>query len=177
MNDQITTKRGLADWFRHLLRKWRPVPIQLNPFRTAIKREPDRPGNYYFFEVFIEITVGGVTYLGYPQQAIRDVGKTPPVIRWFSPPKVSLRDPAIRRVRWIDVPKKGLSGRTLTSPVDLLGAEGLFGDKKYRFEQILHATKYQVVYSLFCDENQSRIAYAFPCELFSAEKASARTLN
>jgi len=34
------------------------------------------PGSYYFFELFIEIEINGVTHLGYPQWAIRDMGTT-----------------------------------------------------------------------------------------------------
>jgi hypothetical protein len=30
------------------------------------------PGNYYFFELFLEIEINRVTRLGYPKQAIRD---------------------------------------------------------------------------------------------------------
>src|ERR1700722_1168176 len=47
---------------------------------------PERvPGNYYFFEVLIEITIGGTTHLGYPKRPILNVGETPPVVVWGSP--------------------------------------------------------------------------------------------
>jgi hypothetical protein len=74
------------------------------------------PGNYYFFEFFIEVEIEKVTHLGYPMQAIRDVGTTPTLIRWCSPLKLCWPDPKIPRAKWIDVPTKGLSERTITSP-------------------------------------------------------------
>jgi hypothetical protein len=128
---------------------------------------PERvPGNYYSFEMFIEITTRGVTHLGYPKQAIRDIGKTSPVIRWGSSLKLSWPNPAVPRAPWIDVPNKGLAGRILASPEDILGAEGMLGNKLYRFHQILNVGKNQVVFSLFCPENQTRIAYGFSRDMF-----------
>jgi hypothetical protein len=130
-------------------------------------KPPERiPGNFYFFEMFIEIAIDGRTHLGYPKQAIRDIGKTPPVIRWGSSPKLSWPNPAIPHVPWIDVPNKGLAGRTIASPEDVLGAEGIVGNKHYRFDQILDVGKNQVVFSLFCPENQTRMAYGFSLEVF-----------
>ena len=184
MNDQVTRKRGFADWFRELARKWRPAPIRLDLMPAATKRTPKRPaspeappGNYYFFELFLEITLCGLTHLGYPKQALLNTSTTPPVLRWGSPLKLSWPDPAIRRLRWIDDPVRGLSTRIITSPEDLLGVVGLFGDKQYRFEKILQALKNEVVYSLVCDENQTRIAYGFSRDLFNLEKAVAKTIN
>lgn len=128
------------------------------------------PGNYYSFEMFIEIAIGGKTYLGYPKLAIRDIGKTPPVIRWGSSPKLAWPNPAIPRAPWIDVPNKGLGGRTITSPEDVLGAEGMVGNKRCRFEQILEVGKNQVVFSLFCPQDQTRIAYGFSRDMFLSGK-------
>jgi hypothetical protein len=124
------------------------------------------PGTYYFFEMFIEVEINRVTHLGYPKQAIRDTGTTPPLIRWGSPLKLSWPNPAIPRVPWIDVSTKGFSGRTITSPEEVLGAEGMVGDKTYRFDQILDAGKNQVVFSLFCLENQTRTAFGFSRDMF-----------
>ncbi len=126
----------------------------------------DLPGNYFFFELFIEISVGGVSYLGYPKQAIRDLGCTPPVLRWASPIKLAYPDPAVPRLPWIDDPITGLLQRTINSPEDVLGSEGLVGGRKYRFEKILQETKGQIVYSLFNDASKTRIAYAFSREMF-----------
>ena len=128
------------------------------------------PGNYYFFEFFIEIQIDKVTHLGYPKQAIRDTGTTPPTVRWGSPLKLCWPDPAIPRAKWIDVPTKGLSGRTVKSPEDVLGTEGMVGDKSYHFEKILDAGKNQVVFSLFCPENQTRTAYGFSRDMFQSGK-------
>jgi hypothetical protein len=128
------------------------------------------PGNYYFFEFFLEVEIDKVTHLGYPMQAIRDVGTTPPLIRWCSPLKLCWPDPKIPRAKWIDVPAKGLSQRTITSPEDVLGAEGMVGDKTYRFQQILDEGKHKVVFSLFCPENQTRTAYGFSRDMFQSRK-------
>jgi|SRR5271156_4277960 len=124
------------------------------------------PGNYYFFELFIEIKINGITHLGYPQRAIRDMGTNPPLIRWCSPTKLCWPNPAVPRGQWIDVPTKGLSERTIASPEDVLGAEGKVGDKTYLFERILDAGKHKVVFRLFCPENQTSTAYGFPREMF-----------
>ncbi len=70
----------------------------------------------------------------------------------------------------MDVPTKGLSERIITSPEDMLGAEGMVGDKTCRFEQILDAGKNQVVFSLFCSENQTRTAYGFARDMFQRVK-------
>ncbi len=176
---------ALSEWFGNLIRKWRSASAQpsLLPAPSdksvpePIKRGSERPvaapefvpGNYYSFEFFIEITIGGKTHLGYPQKAIRDIGKTPPVTVWGTPLKFAWPNPAILRVPWIDDPKKGLTGRTMTGREDLLGAEGTLGDKTYRFETILDAGKNQVVYSLFCDQNQTRIAYGFSRDMFKVD--------
>jgi hypothetical protein len=134
--------------------------------------ERKRPGspeilpNYRFFNFFIAVTIGGVAHLAYPKRPVRDVGKNPPVIRWGTPVELAVRDSAIRRVHWVDDSLNGLSGRTITSPEDLLGAEGVVGNRKYRFELILEVGKNQVVYGLFCNENQTRVAYGFSRKLF-----------
>jgi hypothetical protein len=130
------------------------------------------PGRYYSFKLFIDITVNGNRHLGYAKQAIRDIGKTPPVIRWGSSMELSWPSPEIPHARWIDDPKSGLLGRTITSPEDFLGAEGTIGDKRYRFEQILDLGKNQVVFSLFRPENQTRIAYGFSREIFECGKGT-----
>jgi len=128
------------------------------------------PGNYYFFELFIEIEINGATHLGYPKRAIRDMGTNPPLVRWGSPMNLCWPDPKIPRVKWMDVPTKGLSGRTITSPEDVLGAEGMVGDKTYRFEQILDMGKNVVVFSLSCPENHTRTAYGFSRDMFQSGK-------
>jgi hypothetical protein len=173
MDDPVSAKPGIAEWLRKLIRRSGNDPIQLKIQPTPTKLAPVNavspkpiPGNYYFFEFFIEISLDGVIYLGYPKTAIHDVGVTPPVLRWASPLKLAAPDPSISRIRWIDDPKTGLAQRTITCAQDLLGAEGIVGKKKLRFEQILQETKNQVVYSLYNEDGQFRIAYAFPRELF-----------
>jgi hypothetical protein len=92
------------------------------------------------------------------------VGATRPVFRWASPLKLAVPDPSIARMRWTDDPKTGLAQRTITCAQDLLGAEGVVGQRKVRFEKILQETKNQVVYSLYNEDSQFRIAYAFSRE-------------
>jgi hypothetical protein len=173
---------ALSEWVGNLIRKWRSASVQPSlfpapsdkPMPEAIMEAsvrsvspPERvPGNYYFFEFLIEITIAGTTHLGYPKRAILDVGETPPVVVWGSPLNLAYPHPSILRAPWIDDPKRGLTGRAMTYPEDLLGAEGTVGDKRYRFEKILDAGKNQVVYSLFCDQNGTRIAYGFSRKLF-----------
>lgn len=125
------------------------------------------PGNFYFFKMFIEITIDGKAYVGCPKQAIRDIGKTPPVVRWGSPVELAWPNPAFPRVLWVDEPFKGLAGRNICSAEDLLGAEGTVGGKKCCFESILDVGKNQVVFSLFCPQDQTRMAYGFPRQMFA----------
>ena len=179
----MATKPGFVPWFRKLVGTWRPDPVQLKLSPPAGKCAPRKltseelPGNYHFFEAFLEITLGGQTYLALPKQALLNTLKTPPVLLWGTPIKFSFPNPAMPRVRWTDDPKKGLTGRIITAPEDVLGAEGLFGNKKYRFEKTLQTTKNEVVYSLVCDENQTRIAYSLPRDPLRAEKPAAKMVN
>jgi hypothetical protein len=131
---------------------------------------PERvPGNFYFFKMFIEITIDGKAYVGCPKQAIRirTIGRTTPVIRWGSPVELAWPNPAFPRARWVDEPFKGLAGRNIYSAEDLLGATGTLGGKKCCFESILEVGKNQVVFSLFCPEDQTRIGYGFPRQIFA----------
>jgi hypothetical protein len=166
-------------WFRKVRKTWRPAPIGLNLSPPPLKQAPDRadspelvPGNYFNFEFFIELTLGGVAHLGYPKQPIRDLG-TPSVIRWGSPIQLAYPNPSVPRVPWIDDPKTGLSHRKIQSAEDLLGSEGILGGKKYVFEQVLDLGKNQVTYSLFNPETRTRIAYGFSRKLFQGTKLSA----
>jgi hypothetical protein len=123
------------------------------------------------------LKIGGASYLCFPKQAFLDVGAKPPTLRWATPIKLCSPDPAIPRMTWIDDPKRGLSQRVLACPEDLLGAEGSIGKNGFRFEKILQKTKNQVVYSLFRPDNQTRMAYEVPAEIFVIGKASTQTAN
>lgn len=178
MDDPVSTHPGIVEWLRKLVRRSRPGLIQLDIKPTPAKPAPVNaappklvPGNYYFFDFFIEIILNGVTYLGYPKQAINDLGTTPPVVRWGSPIKLAFPDPSISRLRWTDDPKTGLAQRSLTCAQDLLGAEGIVGGKKLRFEGILQETKSHAVYSLYSEDEKFRMAYGFSRELFAGPKA------
>jgi hypothetical protein len=176
---------SLSEWFSSLVGKWRSDSVQPSifpalrdkPLPEAVKQASERspsqptlvPGNYYFFNFFIELTIDGTTYLGYPKRALRDVGQTPPVTAWGAPVELAWPNPAVPRMPLVLDPEKGLTGRTITSPEDLLGVEGTLGDdKRYCFEKILDVGRNQVVYSLFCEQNRTRIAYGFSLELFKA---------
>ena len=131
---------------------------------------PERvPGNFYFFKMFIEITIDGKAFVGCPKQAIRirAIGRTTPVLRWGSPVELAWPNPAFPRALWVDEPFKGLAGRDICSAEDLLGAMGMLGGKKCCFESILEVGKNQVVFSLSCPEDQTRMAYGFPRQIFT----------
>src|SRR5579863_8731023 len=179
MSNPSLLKRKFADLFKKLVQRWRPEPISLG--RLSPPTPPARPmsakstpasapallpGNFYFFECFLMLNIGDASYLCYPKHAIADVSTKPPTIRWATPLKLCLPKPEIPRMVWIDDPKRGLSQRALTCPEDVLGAEGSIGKNAFRFEKILQKTKNQVVYSLFRPDNQTRMAYALPVEIF-----------
>jgi hypothetical protein len=168
---------GIRAWFRNLLRGSQTThqaspPARQSPPRLddATPREPF-PGNFYLFEVFIAIMLDRNEHLGYPKQPIRDTGKSPPVVRWGSRIDLMYPKDATSRVRWIDDSRNGLSTRPHNAPEDWLGAEGMVGDKRFRFERILDMGKNQVVFSLFNPELGIRIAYGFDRKVF-APKAS-----
>lgn len=177
MNDRVSTKLGVAGWFRKIMRKCRRVPTDLNLRPVATTRGPGDlasaavlPGNYYFVEAHVRINIGGVTHLGAAMQAIYDTQSKPPLIRWGMPLTPALATRTSADVLWTEDPENGLSLRKITAPGDLLGAEGLLGGKKYRFEQILQDGKNVVVYALISDENQTRVAYGFGRELFRGQE-------
>jgi hypothetical protein len=124
------------------------------------------PGNYYSFDFLIEITNKGASYIGHPCRAIRHVVGGHHVTSWGADIKYLAPTPAIARIAWIDDPEKGLSQRELSIPEDLIGAEGIIGGKRCLFEQILDLGKNVVVYSIYCYEQQFRVAYGFRRNMF-----------
>jgi hypothetical protein len=184
MSNPGAPKLKFADWLKKLTRIWRPEPISLGrlspppqPMRAKLGTSVALPGNFYFFECFLMLKIGEASYLCYPKQAIFDVGTKPPTLRWATPMKLCLPDPAIPRMTWIDDTKRGLSQRALTCPEDVLGTEGTIGKNRFVFEKILQKTKNQIVYSLFRPDNQTRMAYALPVDIFVIGKASTQTAN
>jgi len=83
--------------------------------------------------------------------------------------KYLIPTPAIARISWIDDPEKGLSQRELSVPEDLIGAEGIIGDKRCLFEQILDFGKNVIVYSIYFYEQQFRVAYGFRRDMLLAK--------
>jgi hypothetical protein len=177
----------------------KPSPEVIKRVTGPVISSVERPaGNYYHFDFLIEINVGGTIHLGRPCYPYQTSG-TPPATFWAIDAKYLLPEPSISRARWVDDPQKGLSGRTITSPEDFLGAEGIIGgvncffehilntgenpvmppdwssslsseatitDKMRLLEQIWKANKNVVVFSIYCNKNQSRLAYGFPRDLF-----------
>jgi hypothetical protein len=73
MSSEKKSEVWYRKWFRKVRKTWRPALIGLNLPPPPPKQPPDRPaspelvpGNYFNFEFFIELTLGGVAHLGYP---------------------------------------------------------------------------------------------------------------
>ncbi len=184
MSDSTIPKYKFINWLKKLAQKWRPEPISLGrlsrpmePMRAQLATSLALPGNFYFFKFFLILKLGEASYICYPKQAILDVGTKPPALRWGTPLELCTPKAEIPRIDWIDDPKRGLSQRILTCPEDVLGAEGFVGKSRFRFEKVLQKTKNQVVFSLFRPDNQTRMAYALPVEIFVIGKASIQATN
>lgn len=149
----------------------RRAPAHSTPPASKAPPATSVPGNFFFFGMFLDLTVVGVVHIGYPQRAVRLMGMNgePPEIRWGAPPEFGTPDPSKPHLPWIDDPITGVTQRTISSVVDLLGSEGTIGGKRYRFETILELKKsgprqqpnYKVTYGLYSHESQSRTAYGF----------------
>ena len=125
-----------------------------------VGRKPELvPGNFFSFEFFIELKIGDVVHLGYLKVCLRDTSTG--TVRWGSKVDWSWPDPNKLRIAWVDDEQRGLSGRTLASVEDALGAEGTIGDMRLRFEKILDLGRNQIVYALYCPERDIRLAYGF----------------
>ena len=174
MNASTENKPGVLTWFRNLLRGSRTMQpskssnTQSQTIRQIGLPSGSIPGNFYLFEVFIEVTVDGEVHLGYPKTPIRDIGKTPPVLVWGSRIDLSYPKDATSRVRWVDDSRNGLFMRPHHVPEDWLGAEGAIGNMRLCFERILQSGKNQVVYSLLNPELGIRIAYGFSRKIFAS---------
>ena len=139
--------------------------------KVSAPRLPDRvPGNYYSFDFLLEITINGITYIAHPCVAIQQVVRGESVTRWGANVKHLVPTSVIARVPWIDDPEKGFSQRELGVPEDLIGAEGIIGDKRCFFEQILDLGNNIVVYSIYFYEQQFRLAYGFPRDMFITQR-------
>jgi hypothetical protein len=130
------------------------------------------PGNFYLFELFIVITLDGMEYVGLPKQAIRDLGSSPPVLRWGSRIDLAGPNPAIPKVPWKDDLTNGVAMRPRNAPEDWLGAEGIVGDNtNFVIEGILQKGKNEVVYSLFNPKMGIRTAYGFSLKIFGPKSS------
>lgn len=144
-----------------------PIQLNLEHPRTAaaqprsvmptVKQAELVPGNFFFFEMFLRVPIGGTVHLGSPKVAIRDI--TTGEVRWGSKPQHSYPQPDSVQISWIDDPESGISARPISKPEDMLGAEGIFGEHRFRFERILDLGKNVVVYALLDVDRQIRMAY------------------
>ncbi|WP_263352725.1 hypothetical protein [Acidicapsa acidisoli] len=155
-----------------MMQGWRGAPIQLNlkppPRKETRPASPPQPatpvpGNFFYFEVFIELKLGGAVYIGYPKVAIRSSNNE---VRWGSKMEFSWPDPSKPHAPWIDDPERGIAHRTLDSVEDVLGAEGTIGGRRYRFETILELGNNVIVYGLYNPETRTRTAYGFSRGVF-----------
>jgi len=165
----------ILQWFRNLTKE-RQTLLNLTPTSVpAAKPKPSSPpeepvaGNFYLFGFFITVTFDGVEYMATPKQAIRDAGKSPPVLVWGTRIDRCLPKDDKDKVRWTDDLTNGLARWPRNTPYDWLGAEGAIGDMKLVFEGILQMGKNEVVYSLFDAQRGIRIAYGFPLRIFASK--------
>ena len=86
------------------------------------------PGNFYSFNVEIEVKIKGVVEVGYRVQCFRNPSSGQ--VRWGT---LTVPDPNVTRVRWTDDERNGLDSRKLEKPEDALGAEGSIGDLRLQF--------------------------------------------
>jgi hypothetical protein len=122
------------------------------------------PGRFFSFELFIALELGDTVHLGYPKVPFRDISTG--VVRWISPVEWSWPDPKKARMKWIDDPERGIGARTLERVEDVLGAEGMLGERFCRFERVLEVGQNQVVYALYCPKMDARLAYGFDRSIF-----------
>ena len=130
----------------------------------AARTEP-MPGNFYSFNLEIEVRIKGNVEIGYKAMCFSN-----PIsgqVRWGT---LTVPDPNVVRVPWIDDEQNGLDSRKLERPEDALGAEGSIGDLRLQFERILELSQNQkfVVYALYCPEKNIRLAYGFERRIFQA---------
>jgi hypothetical protein len=120
------------------------------------------PWNFYLFNFVIEVKIRGVVEIGYRAKCF-DLGSRGR--RWGT---LTMPEPGILKVPWIDDERNGLSSRKLEKPEDALGSEGSIGDLRLRFERILQVSPNQlfVVFALYCPEKDIRTAYGFERRIF-----------
>lgn len=144
------------------------APVTLNlqatvretPSPKPLQPKPDLvPGNFLMFGFFIELKIGGVSYLGFPNVPTRNT--ITGVVRWGAKLEDNAANLSKPRIPWVDDPERGFSHRTLVRAEDALGAEGTVADKRLRFEQILDLGNHVVVFALYGAEQNFRMAYGF----------------
>ncbi len=139
----------------------RVAPAKPAPSRPATpSREPDViPGNFQFFDMFLQFPIGGTVYIGSPKVAMRDMISKE--VRWGSKVEHLAPGPDSLQIPWVDDPQRGIGVRQISKPEDILGAEGMVAQHRLRFERILDMGANVVVYALLNPEHQFRMAYGF----------------
>ena len=120
-------------------------------------------GNFYSFNFVIAVKINGIVEIGYRAECFRN-----PIsgeVRWGT---LTVPDPGVSKVSWIDDEHNGLASRKLQKPEDALGAEGSIGGLRLQFERILQLSQNQkfVVYALYCPDKNIRLAYGFEQRIF-----------
>lgn len=148
-------------------------PLALNLASPPLAREPSTtipptpekvPGNFFYFGSALDLAIGGTVHVGFPKISVRDM--TTGQVRWGDNPADLLALLQKPHLLWTDDPVRGVNGRTLENPEDVLGAAGTIGGKHVRFERILDLGRNVVVYALFCPEQNYRTAYGWGREVF-----------
>jgi hypothetical protein len=160
----LSVLNRLSDIFKN----WNKPPVKLDlsqpprrQIQNAVKMpEATRiPGNYFRFEVLLELTLGDKVHIGIPADAFRDPSTLN--VRWGCRTDFIMPGATFPRGPWVDDPVLGIAQRKVSSPEDLLGAQGTFGGRHYRFEKILTSGPNVVVYSLYDPKGGTRTAYGF----------------
>jgi hypothetical protein len=148
-----------------------PIQLNLEPPKAAPEqpRQPrpvsspnqgERvPGNFYRFEMFLQVPIDGTVHIGSPKVPIRDARSGE--VSWASKLEHLYPGPNSVQIPWIDHPERGISAREIRKPEDILGAEGRLGEHRFRFERILELGRSVVVYALLNPDKQMRMAYGF----------------
>jgi hypothetical protein len=121
------------------------------------------PGNFYSFNFVIEVTIKGVVHTGYKVECFRN--PTSGEVRWGT---LTINDPGVVKVLWMDDQQNGLASRKLEKPEDALGAEGSVGNLRLQFERILQLSRNFVVYALYSRDRNIRLAYGFERRIFES---------
>jgi hypothetical protein len=109
--------------------------------------------------MFLQVSIAGKVHIRSPRVPIRNTMSGE--VRWGSKLEHMHPGPNSAQIPWVDDPERGIGGRQIGKPEDMLGAEGKLGEHRFRFEKILDLGKNVVVYALLNPDKQIRMAYGF----------------